>query len=69
MSAYPMEMFGGHPRFQYGGFWLNVLDPWPEYWAGNWYGSDEMYIGFTDGGYYLFNRSYPQDQIALSVSL
>jgi hypothetical protein len=69
MSSYPMRMYGGHPRFQYGGVWLSVLDPWPEFWGPNWYADDDMYIGFSGGGYYLYNRSYPGSQIALSVSL
>jgi len=69
MSGYPMRMYRGHPRFQYGGVWLSVLDPWPEFWGANWYADDDMYIGFSDGGYYLYNRSYPGSQIALSVSL
>jgi len=69
MSGYPMRMYGGHPRFQYGGVWLNVLDPWPEFWGADWYHDDDVYIGFSGGGYYLFNRSYPGSQIALSVSL
>src|ERR1019366_2630889 len=28
---YPVEVFGGYPRFQYGGFWFGLMDPWPEY--------------------------------------
>jgi hypothetical protein len=68
MSSYPMSMDGGYPRFQYGGMWMSVLDPWPEYWAANWYSNDDVYIVFIDGGYYLCNRNYPGDQIALSVS-
>jgi hypothetical protein len=31
---------GGYPRFQYGGFWLSVVDPWPEYWSEDWYDND-----------------------------
>jgi hypothetical protein len=69
MSAYPVSMYGGHPRFRYGGLWLNVLDPWPEYWAANWYSNDDVYIGFSDGGYYMYNSSYPGYQIALSISM
>ena len=69
MSSYPMAMYGGYPRFRFDGFWLSVLDPWPEYWATNWYGADDVYISFVDGGYYMYNRSYPGDRIALSVSL
>jgi len=28
---YPVEVYGGYPRFQYGGFWFGLMDPWPEY--------------------------------------
>ena len=69
MSSYPMRMYGGHPRFQYGGLWLSVLDPWPEFWGANWYADDDVYIGISGGGYYLFNRSYPGSPVALSISL
>jgi len=23
----------GHRRFQYGGYWFGLVDPWPEYWS------------------------------------
>ncbi|MGA2082803.1 MAG: hypothetical protein ABSH53_19625 [Holophaga sp.] len=69
MSSYPITMYGGYPRFRFDGYWLSVMDPWPEYWAANWYGSDDVYISFFDGGYYMCNRSYPADRIALSISL
>jgi hypothetical protein len=64
-----MVMVGGFPRFNYGGLYFSVMDPWPEYWASNWYGNDDVYIDYTGGGYYLYNRRYPNDQVALSVSL
>jgi hypothetical protein len=61
---------GGYPRFQYGGLWFSVIDPWPEYWPGDWYDNDDVYIEYYGGGYYLYNRSrYPQDRIAVSVSV
>ena len=59
---------GGYPRFQYGGFWFMMVDPWPEYWSDNWYASDDVYVGYNDG-YYLYNRRYPNDAIALTVVL
>ena len=67
MSSYPVMVVGGYPRFQYGGYSFSVVDPWPEYWSDNWYDNDDMYIDNTGDGYYLYNRRYPQDRIALNV--
>ena len=67
--SYPVVVVGGYPRFQYGGFWFIVVDPWPEYWSDNWYDNDDMYIEYYGDGYYLYNRRYPQDRIAISVSV
>jgi hypothetical protein len=67
MSSYPVTMVGGYPRFQYGDFYFSVVDPWPEYWSDNWYDNDDMYIDYSGDGYYLYNRRYPQDRIAITV--
>ena len=67
MSSYPVSMVGGYPRFQYGGFSFSVVDPWPEYWSDNWYDNDDVYIDYSGDGYYLYNRSYPQDRIAINA--
>jgi hypothetical protein len=69
ISSYPVVAVGGYPRFQYGGFWLSVVDPWPEYWSNDWYDNDDVYIEYYGDGYYLYNRRYPQDQIAVMVSV
>jgi hypothetical protein len=69
LASFPLVMAGAYPRFQYNGFWFSVLDPWPEYWAADWYGTDDVYIDYAGDGYYLYNRSYPGDRIALSVQL
>ncbi len=45
-----------------------MLDPWPGAWAENWYGSDNLYIVY-DNGYYLYDRLYPGNGIAISVIL
>jgi hypothetical protein len=67
--SYPVVVVGGYPRFQYGGFWFSVVDPWPEYWSDDWYDNDYIYIEYYGDGYYLYNSRYPQDRIAISVSV
>ena len=57
---------GGYPRFQYGAYWFMLVDPWPEYWADDWYATDDVYIDY-DNGYYLYNRRYPGIGLAISV--
>ena len=63
-----MEM-GGQSRFQYGGYWFSMMDPYPEYWGANWYNNDDMYVDYNEGGYYLYNRRYPRRPgVAISIS-
>ena len=62
-----MQIYGGYPRFQYNGYWFSVLDPWPESWSEGWYENDDVYITYSNDGYYLFNRSHPGVGIAVSV--
>jgi len=62
---YPMVVVGGYPRFQYGGFWFSLIDPWPEYWSDGWYDDDDVYIDYYEDGYYLYNPRYPRDRIAI----
>ncbi len=64
----PFMVFGGYPRFQYGGYWFTCLDPWPEYWAPNWYETDDVYVEYYGDGYYLYNPRYPGIAIAISIS-
>jgi hypothetical protein len=60
---------GGHRRFQYGGYWFGLVDPWPEYWSSDWYDSDDVYVDYYGDGYYLYDRRYPGDRIAISFYL
>jgi hypothetical protein len=60
---------GGYPRFQYHGYWLSAVDPWPEYWGNDWYDNDDVYVTYVDSGYYLYNRRYPNVGIAISISM
>jgi hypothetical protein len=59
------RMVGGYSRFQYGGYWFGFVQPWPE----GWYYTDQVYIDFVDGGYYMFNPYYPGVRIAICVVL
>jgi hypothetical protein len=65
----PVVYVGGHRHFQYGGYWFGLIDPWPEYWSNDWYDSDDVYVDYYGDGYYLFNRRYPGDRIAISFYL
>jgi hypothetical protein len=65
----PFLVVGGYPRFQYEGYWFSTVDPWPEYWAKDWYNTDDVYVTYVDNGYYLFDRRYPNVGIAVSISM
>lgn len=69
IRSLPYMFVGGVPRFQYDGYWFNVVDPYPEYWGPDWWDRDDVYIDYLDGGYYLFNRRFPnRPGLALSIS-
>lgn len=64
----PVVIVAGHPRFRYQGYWVSVVDPWPEHWATNWYETDEVYVHYVDDGYYLYNVRHPGVGIAVNIS-
>jgi type IV secretory pathway VirB10-like protein len=55
----------GQPRFQYSGYWFTIVDPWPAGWAY----TDQCYIDYIDGEYFLFDLQHPGVRIALTVVL
>ena len=67
ISGLPFLVVGGYPRFQYDGYWVSLVDPWPEYWGNDWYDNDDVYVAY-DNGYYLYDRRYPGTGIAISIS-
>jgi hypothetical protein len=69
MHSVPILVVGGFPRFQYGGFWFSVVDPWPEYWSRTWYETDDVYVDYVNDGYYMYNRRHPGVAIAVNVSI
>jgi hypothetical protein len=56
---------GGYSRFQYGGFWFGLYDPWP---AG-WYYTDDVYVDSYGGQYFLYNRMHPGARLVINVVL
>jgi hypothetical protein len=69
INTLPFLVVGGYPRFQYQGYWISAVDPWPEYWGNNWYDNDDVYVNYVDNGYYLYNRRYPREGIAINITL
>jgi len=53
----------GFPRFQYGGYWFGFYDPWPV----GWYYTDDVFVEYIGGGYYLFNPRHPGIRVAIRV--
>jgi hypothetical protein len=68
ISRLPMVYVGGYPRFQYDGYWVTFVDPWPESWSPDWYDTDDVYIDYTDDGYYLYDRAHPGIGIAVNIA-
>ncbi len=56
-------MVSGYSRFQYGGYWFGYAEPWPAYW----YYTDQFYIDYVDGGYYMYDAYYPGSRFAITV--
>ncbi len=53
----------GQPGFVYGGYSFVFVDPWPAEWAY----SDDCYVDYIDGEYFLFDLLHPGVRIALFV--
>jgi len=53
------------PRFQSGGFWFEIIDPWPA----DWTYTDGCYIEYIDGEYFLFDVLHPGLRVAVLVIL
>jgi hypothetical protein len=57
------RLVDGYSRFQYGGYWFGFDQQWPV----GWYYTDDVYVDYIDGGYYLYNPYYPGVRIAINV--
>jgi hypothetical protein len=58
-------MVQGQPQFQYGGYTFIISQPWPTGWAY----TDDCYIDYIDGEYFLFDLLHPGVQVMLVVVL
>ncbi len=69
INTLPFLVVGGYPRFQYEGYWISAVDPWPSDWGNDWYDNDDVYVDYVDNGYYMYNRRYPGQGIAINITL
>ncbi len=53
----------GQPQFQYSGYNFQLVDAWPAGWAY----TDDCYIDYIDGEYFLFDLLHPGVRIAVYV--
>ena len=53
----------GQPRFQYGGYWFGFSQPWPV----GWLYTDNVYVDYVDGEYFLYNPFHPGIRIVIIV--
>jgi hypothetical protein len=53
----------GQPRFQYGGYWFGYSQVWPVGWAY----TDDVYVDYIDGQYYLIDPVHHGLRLALIV--
>lgn len=51
------------PQFQYSGYTFELVDAWP----GGWAYTDDCYIDYIDGEYFLFDLLHPGIRIAVFV--
>jgi hypothetical protein len=58
-----VEIVEGRPHFAYGGYNFEIAQPWPAGWAY----TDDCYIDFVDGGYYIFDLRHPGVRVAVTV--
>ncbi len=50
-------------RFQYGGYSFGFIDAWPVAWGY----SDDVYVVYVDGGYYMYDAFHPGLRISLNI--
>jgi hypothetical protein len=53
----------GQPQFQYSGYSFQLVDAWPEGWAY----TDDCYIDYIDGEYFLIDLLHPGVRVAVFV--
>jgi hypothetical protein len=57
------KFVSGYNRFQYGGYWFGYNQPWPS----GWYYTDDVYVEYVGGAYYMYNPRHPGIHITLNL--
>ena len=50
-------------RFSYGGYSFGFIDPWPVGWGY----SDNVYVVYVAGGYYMYDVGHPGVRLSISI--
>jgi hypothetical protein len=58
------DFAGASRRFQYGGFWFAMANPWPV----GWLYTDAVYVDYMNGGYFLCDPIHPGVYLSITVS-
>ena len=58
-----VQVVEGRPRFSYGGYNFEIVQAWPVGWAY----TDDCYIDFIDGSYFLFDLMHPGVRVEVVV--
>jgi hypothetical protein len=56
-------MYQGYSRFNYGGYYFGFYDPWPSGWGY----SDDVYVDYIDGQYFLIDPEHPGPRLMINV--
>jgi hypothetical protein len=56
-------MYEGYSRFNYGGYYFGFYDPWPSGWGY----SDDVYVDYIGGQYYLIDPEHPGPRLMINV--
>jgi hypothetical protein len=57
------RFINGYHRFQYSGYWFGYKDRWPS----GWDYTDDVYVDYVGGAYYLYNPRHPGIHITLNL--
>src|ERR1035438_3778012 len=57
------DFAGGSRRFQYGGYWFALINPWPVAWLY----TDSVYVDYLNGGYFLCDPVHPGVYLSITV--
>lgn len=57
------DFSGRSRRFQYGGYWFGLSNPWPA----DWLYTDNVYVDYMNGGYFLCDPIHPGVYLSITI--